>query len=50
MVDDLLHTNRYHVHLRELGLTDMSRRNLGWHMWWGGPFLPTRLVNGFSET
>jgi SAM-dependent methyltransferase len=46
VIGDLLHTRAYQARLRELGVSDLSRRNLGWHMWWGGPFLPTRLVTG----
>jgi SAM-dependent methyltransferase len=43
-IADPLATNRYRTRLRELGLADVRRRNLGWRMWWGGPFLATRLV------
>ena len=30
--------------LSEIGMIDVSRRGLGWRMWWSGPWLPTRLV------
>jgi SAM-dependent methyltransferase len=43
-IADPLSTNRYRARLRELGLADVRRRNLGWRMWWIGPFLATRLV------
>jgi len=29
---------------RTLGLSDATRRGLGWRMWWSGPWLPTFLV------
>lgn len=43
-IGDLLHTNRYRGRLEELGMTDVERRSLGWRMWLGAPFFPTRLV------
>jgi arsenite methyltransferase len=43
-IADLWATNRHRARLQELGLTDVRRRNLGWRMWWGGPWLPTRLI------
>jgi arsenite methyltransferase len=30
--------------LRDLGWRTAQRRNLGWRMWWGGPWVPTHLV------
>ncbi|WP_034263454.1 class I SAM-dependent methyltransferase [Actinospica robiniae] len=47
VIGDLMHTKHYRARLLELGLTDLSRRDLGWHMWWGAPFFPTRLVTGW---
>ncbi|MFI5907967.1 class I SAM-dependent methyltransferase [Dactylosporangium sp. NPDC051541] len=41
---DLLHTGAYVARLRSLGLTTTARRNLGPRCWWGGPFLPSRVV------
>src|SRR5678810_1032199 len=29
---------------KDLGMDDVGRRNLGWRMWWSGPWLATRLV------
>lgn len=43
-IADVLATKRHYDRLRELGLSDVRRRNLGWRMWWGGPWFPTRLV------
>jgi arsenite methyltransferase len=41
---DLRDTDRQVKRLAELGMLDVERRNLGWRMWWGGPWAPTRLV------
>jgi ubiquinone/menaquinone biosynthesis C-methylase UbiE len=32
---DIFFTNHYARQLRALGWTDVTRRNLGWRMWWG---------------
>jgi ubiquinone/menaquinone biosynthesis C-methylase UbiE len=44
MIADLFATRLYFTHLTQLGMTDISRRGLGWRMWWSGPWLPTHLV------
>src|SRR5258708_7198124 len=49
-IANLWATNRHRSRLQELGLTDVRRRNLGWRMWWGGPWLPTRLVTATKNT
>jgi arsenite methyltransferase len=49
-IADLRATSRHRARLRELGLTDVRRRNLGWRMWWGGPWFPTRLVTATKNT
>jgi ubiquinone/menaquinone biosynthesis C-methylase UbiE len=43
-IADLWATNRHYARLHQLALSDVARRNLGWRMWWGGPWFPTRLV------
>lgn len=43
-IADLWETSRHAAYLRELGWSDVRRRNLGWRMWWGGPWAATRLV------
>lgn len=43
-IADLWETRQHAVHLRELGWHDVQRRNLGWRMWFGGPWTATRLV------
>jgi arsenite methyltransferase len=49
-IADLRATDRHRARLQELGLTDVWRRNLGWRMWWGGPWFPTRLVTATKDT
>lgn len=49
-IADLQATSRHRERLHELGLTDVRRRNLGWRMWWGGPWLPTRLVTATKNS
>jgi ubiquinone/menaquinone biosynthesis C-methylase UbiE len=41
---DLSGTRSYVTRLAALGMIDVKRRNLGWRMWWGGPWMPTYLV------
>jgi SAM-dependent methyltransferase len=43
-IADLWETRQHAAHLRELGWHDVRRRNLGWRMWYGGPWFATRLV------
>jgi arsenite methyltransferase len=43
-IADLWETRRHADHLRELGWRNVRRRNLGWRMWYGGPWFSTRLV------
>jgi arsenite methyltransferase len=43
-IADLWETRQHAAHLRELGWLDVRRRNLGWRMWYGGPWFSTRLV------
>jgi SAM-dependent methyltransferase len=44
LIADLWATRLYRAHLEMLGMIDITRRGLGWRMWWSGPWLPTRLV------
>jgi SAM-dependent methyltransferase len=44
LIADLAETRSYLERLRSQGLPDATRSNLGWRVWWGGPWLPTRLV------
>jgi arsenite methyltransferase len=43
-IADLWETRRHAERLRELGWRNVRRRNLGWRMWYGGPWFATRLV------
>jgi arsenite methyltransferase len=44
-IADLWETRQHAAHLRELGWRNVRRRNLGWRMWYGGPWFSTRLVS-----
>ena len=44
LIADISKSRRYRQRLEELGAT-VVRRNLGWRMWWGGPWVPTMLVD-----
>jgi SAM-dependent methyltransferase len=43
-IADLWETRQHADRLRELGWRNVKRRNLGWRMWFGGPWISTRLV------
>lgn len=43
-IADLWETRNHADRLRELGWRNVKRRNLGWRMWYGGPWFSTRLV------
>lgn len=43
VIADIAFTRRYAARLRELGLSDVRRRSLGWRSWWG-PGIATYLV------
>ncbi|WP_242660499.1 class I SAM-dependent methyltransferase [Mycobacterium kubicae] len=43
-IADLWETRQHADRLHELGWHDVRRRNLGWRMWYGGPWTSTRLV------
>jgi arsenite methyltransferase len=43
-VADLWETRQHAARLSELGWRNVRRRNLGWRMWYGGPWFATRLV------
>lgn len=46
---DIFFSNRYAKQLRELGWTDVRRRNLGWRMWWG-PGMGTHVITATKPT
>jgi arsenite methyltransferase len=43
-IADLWETRQHAARLRELGWRNVKRRNLGWRMWFGGPWFSTRLI------
>jgi hypothetical protein len=47
---DLRSTRQYMARLADLGMVDVARRNLGWRMWWTGPWAPTYLVTAMKPT
>lgn len=44
VIADLGFTKLYARRLGQLGMVDVSRRDLGWRAWWGVPFLRTHAV------
>lgn len=44
LIADIAKSRRYRRRLDALGAITI-RRNLGWRMWWGGPWMPTMLVD-----
>src|SRR5262249_35666463 len=50
LIADIKATSEYLTHLAKLGMINIARRNLGWRMWWSGPWLPTRLVVGLKPS
>lgn len=43
-IADIRHIADYAQHLRELGLSDIRTRSLGWRFWFGGPWVSARLA------
>ncbi|MEV5751105.1 class I SAM-dependent methyltransferase [Actinoallomurus sp. NPDC052308] len=43
-IADIVAAADYRRRLTELGAADVETRPLGWRMWWGGPWMGTRLV------
>lgn len=43
-IADLWEVRNHAAQLREIGWCDVMCRNLGWRMWYGGPWTATRLV------
>ena len=44
MIADLAFTHLYATRLRQRGMADVRRRDLGWRAWWGLPFFRTHAV------
>jgi arsenite methyltransferase len=45
LIADLPAARKYPARLKELGMEGVTRRGLGWRMWWGGPWVGTTLVS-----
>ncbi|WP_067499982.1 class I SAM-dependent methyltransferase [Actinoplanes sp. TFC3] len=45
LIADLGGTRQYQQRLQRLGMADVSRRGLGWRLWWSGPWLSTHVVS-----
>lgn len=45
VIADIMRTRDYARRLAELGSTDVVRRPLGWHFWYGGPWMAASLVS-----
>jgi ubiquinone/menaquinone biosynthesis C-methylase UbiE len=44
LIGDIRGTRQDQAHLTKIGMSDVTRRRLGWRFWWGGPWAATRLV------
>jgi ubiquinone/menaquinone biosynthesis C-methylase UbiE len=44
LIADVRGTRRHEAQLAKIGMSDVTRRRLGWQFWWGGPWAATRLV------
>jgi ubiquinone/menaquinone biosynthesis C-methylase UbiE len=44
MIADVRGTRHHLAQLARIGMSDVTRRRLGWRFWWGGPWAATRLV------
>ena len=44
MIADIKGTRHHQAQLAKIGMSDVTRRRLGWRFWWGGPWAATRLV------
>jgi ubiquinone/menaquinone biosynthesis C-methylase UbiE len=44
MIADLRATRQHQARLARIGMSDVTRRPLGWRLWWGGPWDATSLL------
>lgn len=49
LVADIIGTSQYRDCLLRLGMEDVLLTDLGWRMWWSGPWLATRLVSAIKR-
>ncbi|MFI5783642.1 class I SAM-dependent methyltransferase [Nocardia sp. NPDC051570] len=45
LLADIFKAREYREILAEAGAHDVTSRSLGWRVWWGGPWLPTKAVS-----
>ncbi len=50
MIADIRGTRQHQAQLAKIGMSDVTRRRLGWQFWWGGPWAATRLVTATKPT
>jgi ubiquinone/menaquinone biosynthesis C-methylase UbiE len=48
VIADIFSTGKYREWLDRLGMVGVTRRDLGWRMWWGGPWVRTHLVTAMK--
>ena len=48
LIADIMGTSQYRDCLIRLAMQNVVRRDLGWRMWWSGPWLATRLVSAIK--
>ena len=46
MIADIMGINQYKAELSRLGIKDVTKKNLGWRVWWTGPWMSTTLISG----
>ena len=50
LIADIRGTRQHQAQLAKIGMSDVTRRRLGWRFWWGGPWAATRLVTATNPT
>ena len=50
LIGDIRAAGEYRNTLRQMGLADVATRPLGWHFWYGGPWIATTLVSATKQT
>jgi ubiquinone/menaquinone biosynthesis C-methylase UbiE len=50
LIADIRGTGHHQGQLAKTGMSDVTRRRLGWRFWWGGPWAATRLVTATKPT
>lgn len=48
VIADIGFTRRYAARLRQHGMADVNRRDLGWRAWWGSPLIRTHVVTAIK--